>query len=794
MSDATLDAMIAVCVAAQDRDELARLALPLLQRAVGALAIGLETPGWSSSTSALGETPARLALGQGGREIGALLYAGPDVDTVALRRYAAVLGPSLTALTAMHDERQHQLELTTLRQLAEATAGSLDLDVVLGRCLDLTMLLSGARGAVIHLRDAGRYVLSSMRNIPPSVLLPAFPDELIAGIFDTDPAKFDRTVTDLLADGSGHPSLTSARQAGIERLLVLPLRAEGHDIGILSLFFARTETFTSSMMATVKAVAQQQASFIANANAHRVVALRGRLARHLSEFGERALSTVELSVLEKLIVDTALEISGSDRGLLAVVENDCARVVCGAGVDRSLVGTSLPIDATYLPEALADAQPFVVEDTAVLDPVSAIGTLARGNHTGAFVLTPMRRQQHPVGLLFVGSPEPRRYQAEEVLALKLLASMSAEARERCVAAERVENERRILSATIEHLPIIVCILGRDPGRMMFNAAGRAFVEDFVGGGARWDTGLGQFESFRPGEAIAVPPEDRMVRRAFRGEVVPPTEFVLRNPKGERMPVLAVAAPIDRDPQNRVQSVVAAFFDITRLRDLVDEKDRFLRMASHELRSPITSLRATTHLLEMDPLAASDPERRAVLFGRAQRQIDRLIKLVEQLIDGARLGGELPLDPSDCNLSDVVKEGVELAVAAVGAPLSRVCLDMPAELRGTWDAGHLEQAVVNLVSNALRYSGDQLVEVRLSDEGQTACLKVIDHGIGIPDSAVDKIFRPFFRAANATRIHKGLGLGMHITSEIVRRHRGRIEVTSTLGVGTTFTVTLPRRLP
>jgi len=793
MSDSLLVKLVEACGAARDRDELARLALPLILQMTGASVIGLETAGWSSTTGPLGNEPHRLPLGQGGRHVGTLVYDGPDANPATLSCCAAVLGPSLAALIALGDQVQYQLELTTLQQLAGATRSSLDLDEMLGRCLDLTTLVSNARGAVIHLLDGDRYVMASVRNIPEPVLLPMFPDALIGGIFDKDPDKFDNLISDMLAYGS-HPSLTNAISMGIKRLTVLPLRAEGQRIGILSLFLDRAEPFSPSMMATVEAVAQQQAVFIANAHAHRLVALRARLSRRLSEFGERALSTVELGALDNLVLETALEISGCDRGLLALVESGSTRVVCGLGVDRALVGMVLPIDATYLPEALAGTQPFTVEDTSALDPRSAIGGLARANGTGAFVLSPMRRQQQPVGLLFVGCPSPRRFQAEEVEALKLLASMSAEARERCLAAERVEDERRILSATIEHLPIIVCILGREAGSMMFNAAGRVFVEEFIGGADRWEIGLDSIDAFRPGDTTPIPSEDRVPRRAFRGELVPPTELVLRNLKGLRMPVLAVAAPIDRDLQNRVRSVVVAFFDITRMRDLVDEKDRFLRMASHELRSPITSLRATTHLLEMDPLAISDPQRRQVLLGRAQRQIDRLIKLVEQLIDGARLGGELPIDSRDCDLCEVVKDGVELALAAVGAQPARVTLELPDKLCGIWDAGHLEQAVVNLVSNALRYSGEQAIAVTVSGDKQSAYLKVEDHGIGIPDNAVDKIFRPFFRAANASLMHKGLGLGMHITSEIVRRHGGRIEVASTVGVGTTFTVTLPRKLP
>ena len=113
--------------------------------------------------------------------------------------------------------------------------------------------------------------------------------------------------------------------------------------------------------------------------------------------------------------------------------------------------------------------------------------------------------------------------------------------------------------------------------------------------------------------------------------------------------------------------------------------------------------------------------------------------------------------------------------------------------GRWDASRLEQVITNLVSNALRYSpGDGRVRVRASADAARATLEVSDQGIGIPAQQLGQLFTPFFRAANATRVERGgLGLGLYITHEIVRRHGGELRVASTEGKGTTFTVELPR---
>jgi signal transduction histidine kinase len=266
-----------------------------------------------------------------------------------------------------------------------------------------------------------------------------------------------------------------------------------------------------------------------------------------------------------------------------------------------------------------------------------------------------------------------------------------------------------------------------------------------------------------------------------------------SPDGEkRITVLAVAAPLPSDEPGVVDAVVTGFQDVSGLRELADAKDRFLRVASHELRSPITSLRATTALLEMDPTAITDPERRNVMLQRIKRQVDRLIKLVEQLIDSARLNAtEVPIQATDCDLAAIAREAIELACSAT--PSRVVILDAAGPLIGRWDPLRLEQVLSNLVGNALRYSPeDSEVHVQLTGDAKTAIIRVIDRGIGIPTDQLDKVFTPFFRGSNAALQHRGgLGLGLHITAEIVRRHGGTVAVDSTVGKGTVFTVELPR---
>jgi two-component system OmpR family sensor kinase len=183
----------------------------------------------------------------------------------------------------------------------------------------------------------------------------------------------------------------------------------------------------------------------------------------------------------------------------------------------------------------------------------------------------------------------------------------------------------------------------------------------------------------------------------------------------------------------------------------------------------------------------------VMLQRIHRQVDRLIKLVEQLLDSARVNADqVPIQPIDCELGQVIDEAVSIAASAP-ADRARINVEKSGPINGQWDPLRIEQVLSNLIGNALRYSpAGSAVTVRAS-EGDLVRIEVIDQGIGIPPNQLGQVFSPFFRAANAQAQHKGgLGLGLHITWEIVRRHGGSIRVDSELGKGSTFTVELPHR--
>ncbi|HZX64689.1 MAG TPA: hybrid sensor histidine kinase/response regulator, partial [Myxococcales bacterium] len=181
-----------------------------------------------------------------------------------------------------------------------------------------------------------------------------------------------------------------------------------------------------------------------------------------------------------------------------------------------------------------------------------------------------------------------------------------------------------------------------------------------------------------------------------------------------------------------------------------------------------------------------------LVVKARRQVRRLSRLVEDLLDVSRLeSGRLTLSRAGVALDQIVSEVVSDFRAA--APQHEIVLRRPARgVQAMGDRERLEQVVVNLVQNAIKYSPQGgRVEVSVERNGSQARVTVTDEGIGIPTDEQGHIFERFFRAQNAaTRNYGGLGIGLYVSNEIVERHGGAFEVVSDPGKGTTFAFTIP----
>jgi len=225
------------------------------------------------------------------------------------------------------------------------------------------------------------------------------------------------------------------------------------------------------------------------------------------------------------------------------------------------------------------------------------------------------------------------------------------------------------------------------------------------------------------------------------------------------------------------------------------KDHFLSMASHELKTPITSIRGQAQLgmlrLTKQAESPAEPTPLRTVLERIDRQTHRLQSLVDDLLDLSILrSGKMTLRSTHCDLGamcgEVIAEQQSLSGRSIGLELP----SSPVELQA--DCERLSQVVTNLVANAIKYSPDTSpVQVQVSQSGNTALIQVHNEGSTIPPEQQANIFEPFYRTPDAqSSSKKGWGLGLAISKQIVERHGGQIGVESSKEKGTTFTIELP----
>jgi signal transduction histidine kinase len=216
---------------------------------------------------------------------------------------------------------------------------------------------------------------------------------------------------------------------------------------------------------------------------------------------------------------------------------------------------------------------------------------------------------------------------------------------------------------------------------------------------------------------------------------------------------------------------------------------FLGGVAHDLRTPLSSLRVAVTLLDPQRVPA-DEHRVSKTVRLLERNIARMERMLEDFLDLARIqAGQLELRLGDEDLREIVRDGVALFEPAAG---HRLVLSLPADpLRIRCDAVRIGQVVVNLISNAIKYSpAGELVDVRLERRGNHAVLRVIDRGIGISREDQRHVFEPFRRVGPSKGSLPGAGLGLFVVKQIVHAHRGMIEVDSRPGQGSEFRVSLP----
>lgn len=235
-----------------------------------------------------------------------------------------------------------------------------------------------------------------------------------------------------------------------------------------------------------------------------------------------------------------------------------------------------------------------------------------------------------------------------------------------------------------------------------------------------------------------------------------------------------------------------------LRLALKSRDEFLMMASHELKTPITPLflqmESFIHLFESGLVSTIDPQKLLRMLHTSQGQVERISRLVNELVDVSKIStGKLDLSYSLMSLKELTEKVLGEFEEEIKTAGCEVITDFKTDPSGKWDSFRIEQVLINLLSNALKYAARRPIEITISEAPNgDALFSIKDYGIGIDQADHQRIFKRFERAVSG-EYYSGLGLGLFISHEIVTLHQGRMWVEGEKDKGSTFFVQLPLQM-
>ncbi len=309
--------------------------------------------------------------------------------------------------------------------------------------------------------------------------------------------------------------------------------------------------------------------------------------------------------------------------------------------------------------------------------------------------------------------------------------------------------------------------------------------------------VGSFEETYEYWLEKIHPEDRkmvvdnLTASVKKGEPLN-IEFRIISPNGKVHSLLA-KGDVFLNEKGKPIRMIGVNIDICDLKDLQHERDQFISIASHELKTPVTSLKLFADILHRNIEKVSDP---AIVepTQMIKTQVNRLMSLMNDLLDVSRIQSKkLELAPQAFNLLELIKDIV--SDKAITSPSHKISIDADLKKSIYADKERISQVLTNLISNAIKYSpqADRVV-IKVREDGKNVVVCVQDFGIGISEEDQEKIFGQFFRSIEAKNKHiPGFGLGLHISSEIIKKHGGKIWFKSTKGKGTSFYFSFPMKL-
>jgi PAS domain S-box-containing protein len=405
----------------------------------------------------------------------------------------------------------------------------------------------------------------------------------------------------------------------------------------------------------------------------------------------------------------------------------------------------------------------------------------------SYITCLIRTQNEIFGAItLISGNEDFRYTTKDMLFSESLAERAGLAIENGRLYLQTRRSRELLDTVAEVLPALVTYIDKNERYQFVNESYLKWVAK-----GRGDV-IGKTVRDVLGEKYYATAHPHMVK-ALAGERV---RYDLKwlAPDGSKRIFQIDFAPV-LDGTNSVLGYVMHGQDVTDLRQAIYIRDEFISVASHELKTPLSTLGLSLQLmkrkLNSDSGRGSPLNEMEKLLAGSLRQVQSMTTLINELLDVTKIqAGRFSLNLEDTDLNLNIRQIVERFSDQLKLANCPVQLDLIGEIVGHWDQTRIEQVLVNLLTNIIKYAPNGPVRISTQRDSQVATLTVQDSGPGIPIEEQKRVFNRFVRGTTGGGI-AGLGLGLYIVKQIVKLHKGDIRLESSPGKGSKFVIVLPR---